>query len=713
MTVPPSPARPPDGPPSRQPPEPDRRRALLRALRSGVLGCGLVCGGVLLADRLFPPDLGRYQARSTLVLDRDGGTLRGFLSPDGAWRLEAGVEDVAPLYLDLLRGYEDRRFDRHPGIDPLALLRAVGQAWRHGRVISGGSTLTMQVARLLEPRPRTLSAKLIEMLRALQLEAHYSKAEILGFYLTLAPFGGNLEGVRAASLAYFGREPAQLTPAQAALLVALPQSPTARRPDLHPEAARRARTQVLQRLHAAGRLDARTLAEADAEPLPLARQPLPRIAPHLAERLAGASPPGSTLRTTIDPALQRLAEQVAATARQRLEPEAEVAALVLEIRSRAVLAYVGGSVSGPAGQVDMVRALRSPGSTLKPLLYALAFEGLPLHPETRIEDRPIAFGAYRPGNFGGGFRGSLTVRSALQQSLNVPAVGLLARLGPAQVAGRLRAAGMQLALPGGPGAEAGLSLALGGVGVRLEHLAGAYAALADGGVARPLRLLADSPVATGTRLVDPRAAWSVVDILRGTPPPDGRSPDPDRPLAYKTGTSYGFRDAWAAGFTPDHVLVVWVGRPDGTPRPGAVGRDEAAPILFRLADLLPRGRGFPPPPMGVLPTGAPLPEPLRHFELDPLRAVVATPPAAAPLAVAFPPDGAEVDLAAGSGQPEALPLEAMGGRPPFRWLVNDLPLPGGEEGEGARFWQPDGPGFARITVIDSAGQQARSTVRLR
>ncbi len=671
----------------------------------------LLLATLLTLDRLFPPDLSRYRDRGTLVLDQDGGTLRAFLAADGTWRLHADPGQVSGTYLALLKAYEDKRFDRHPGVDPLALARAVGQALWHGEVVSGGSTLTMQVARLLEPRPRTLGAKLAEMARALQLEARYGKEEILAMYLTLAPFGGNLEGVRAAALAYWGREPDRLTLSQAALLVALPQSPTARRPDERPEAAKAARDRVLARLSAAGVLDPRDAAEAAEEPVPTARLPLPQWAPHLAERLRRSHPAGSTIASTIDPVLQSQAESIAAEARRRLEPEAEVALLVVETATRQVRAYVGGSFDGPGGQVDMVRAVRSPGSALKPLLYALAFEDLPLHPETRIDDRPVAFGAYRPRNFDGGFRGSVTVREALQASLNVPAVALLSRLGPTRAAGRLSAAGARLVLPEGAGGRVGLPLALGGVGIRLEDMALLYAALADGGTARPLRFTEGQGAGDPRRLVGPVAAWQVADILAGTPRPDGRSAgDGARPFAYKTGTSYGYRDAWAVGFSPAHVAVVWVGRPDGTPRPGAMGRGEAAPILFRLADLLPDAGPFPPAPPGTVLAGpgTPLPAPLRQFELLPptVMAVSRPGPRVAPLGVAFPPDGAEVDLGVEAGAPLPLPLEAMGGQPPFRWLVNGLPV----QGAG---WLPDGPGFAEVAVTDASGQRAAVQVRVR
>nr|WP_246463426.1 penicillin-binding protein 1C [Nitrospirillum iridis] len=683
----------------------------------GRLAAGLLAlvAVALVADRLFPPDLRRWQARSTLVTDERGEVLRAFITDDDSWRLPMGVDDASPIYLKLLVAYEDHRFYRHPGVDPLALARAVAQAVRHGRVVSGGSTLTMQVARLLEPRPRTVGAKLIEMFRAVQLEARFSKREILGMYLTLAPFGGNLEGARAASLAYFDRPPAVLTPGQAALLVTLPQSPTKRRPDLAPAAARAGRDALLRRMATAGVLTPQAAREAMSEPVPTDRRPLPFLAPHLADRLRRAAPPGSVIASTLDAGLQRRVEALARDTQGTLEPAAEVAVLVMEIASRKVRAYVGGSFTGPYGQVDMVAAPRSPGSALKPFLYGLGFEALPLHPETRINDAPAVFGDYAPRNFDGGFHGLVTVREALQQSLNVPAVKVLDRLGPARFLGRLREVGAQVILPR-PDTAPGLPLALGGLGLSLADLTNLYADLGDGGQALPLLLTpaeGDGPGGKrpARRLMSALAAWYVADILSGTPRPDGRAAVGGRWLAYKTGTSYGFRDAWAVGFTPTHVVGVWVGRPDGTPRPGAAGRDVAAPLLFRLVDLLP-DRGTPPGrPPGALEAGPghALPPALALFDRAPPGGGAVDGPAL--LKIAFPPDGAEVERAEGrDGVTAPVPLEAVGGRPPLRWLVNGLPLPGAGEGVD---WVPDGIGFADIAVIDAAGQRAKATVRVR
>ncbi|MEE3625432.1 penicillin-binding protein 1C [Nitrospirillum sp. BR 11752] len=692
------------------PPAGSRRARAARWARR--LGAGVLVLAVLalVADRLFPPDLARWRNRSTLVTDEKGEVLRAFITDDDAWRLPLTAAEASPLYLKLLVAYEDHRFYHHPGIDPLALARALAQAIRHGRIVSGGSTLTMQVARLLEPRPRTVWAKLVEMARAVQLEARFSKRDILGMYLTLAPFGGNLEGARAASLAYFDRPPAALTPGQAALLVTLPQSPTKRRPDLAPAAARAGRDGLLRRMAATGVLTRQAAREAMSEPLPLDRRPLPFLAPHLADRLRREAPPGAVIASTLDAGLQRRVEALVRDVQGTLEPAAEIAVLVMEVGSRKARAYVGGSFSGPFGQIDMVAAPRSPGSALKPFLYGLGFEALALHPETRINDAPTIFGDYAPRNFDGGFHGLVTVREALQQSLNVPAVKVLDRLGPARFLGSLRDAGAQIVLPR-PDAAPGLPLALGGLGLSLADLTNLYADLADGGQVQPLLLTSQAGIKRpARRLMSPVAAWYVADILAGTPRPDGRAAVGGRWLAYKTGTSYGFRDAWAVGFTSTHVVGVWVGRPDGTPRPGAAGRDTAAPLLFRLMDLVPDHGGSPNPPPGVLEAGPGhgLPPALALFD----RGGPGVTQAQAPLRIAFPPDGAEVERTEGrDGVPIPVPLEALGGQPPLRWLVNGLPLQSAA-GDGAD-WVPDGIGFADIAVIDAAGQRAKASVRVR
>jgi penicillin-binding protein 1C len=651
----------------------------------------------LALDRLFPPDLQRYAMRSRELLDETGDPLNMATAPDGNWRLATTPEEVSPRYLAMLLATEDRRFWRHPGVDPLALARALWQIARRGHVVSGGSTLTMQVARLLTPHRHDVAGKLEDIARAAQLEWHFSKREILAIYLTLAPFGGNIEGVRAASLIYFGHEPLALTGEEAALLVALPQSPTRLRPDRHSALAARAQRKLLARL--------RETVEEPRALEPVQRHPLPAWAPHLAQRLGGAARDATPLRTTIDGALQRAAEALVRREERWLGADANLAALIVRNRDRAVLAYVGGvDYFGESGMVDLVRARRSPGSTLKPFIYGLAIDDARIAPDTLIDDAPLRIGDYAPQNFDRRFHGLVTVREALQQSYNIPAVALLDEIGPARLAAALRQAGAMLALP--QGSEPGLPLALGGVGVSLEDLAALYAALADGGRAAPLRLLADEPPASPVPIMTETAAREIGDILKGTPRPDGVSSAGTRAIAYKTGTSYGFRDAWAIGFSPAFTVAVWVGRSDGSPRPGAFGRDTAAPVMFRLFDLMPsepeEGARV---PLDRTPPGA-----LRRFRPR------ATPPLAgraSPLAIVFPPESALVEVRRDPEAASPIALEASGGVPPYRWAVNGQPLPDPPIGTATPIWRPEGPGFFRLSVSDSDGRAVSEEIRLR
>ncbi len=658
------------------------------------------------------PPLERGRLLSALVLARDGSILRGFLSADGKWRLPVTAESVDPVYRRMLVATEDQRFAEHKGIDPLAALRALGQLARHGHVISGASTLTMQAVRLLERRPRTLSAKLIEMAEALGLERRWAKDDILSLYLTLAPFGGNLEGVRAASLAYFGKEPSHLSAGEAALLVALPRSPERLRPDRHPEAARVARDAVLVRMHTRGVISERTLAEARAEPIAQHRLALPFHAPHLARAMRAAEPLAPVQRTTIEPLLQRQVEALLNREAAALDPQATLAALVVDNRAREVIAYVGNADFAAIhrhGTLDMARAVRSPGSALKPFIYAMAFDRLIIHPQTVLDDRPRHFGDYAPSDFDGHFQGEVSAAEALQYSLNVPAVAVLDRLGSSRFTSALAAAGIRLHLPR-PEAEPGLAVALGGAGISLYDLATLYVALSQGGEMAVLGTRADDPPVRGTAIFGPAAAWYVNDILGNAPPPPGMLPAEvrrGRHLAFKTGTSYGFRDAWAVGYDSRVTIAVWAGRPDGTPMPGRSGRVTAAPVLFKIADLL----GPAPPdiapelPRGVLRAShRDLPPALRRLDPAPLEAGKGR-DAGGPK-ILYPPDGAVV-----AWDRAALPLEAVGGRGPLRWLVDGRPLPPAAP-RRTLYWQPGEIGFARLTVIDAKGRSARATVRL-
>ncbi len=671
---------------------------------------------------LGPAPLGERLEFSTAVVDRDGRLLRPYATAEGRWRLPARTEGVDPRYLALLIAYEDKRFREHGGVDPAAMMRATAQIVAHGHIVSGGSTLTMQVARLLEPRTeRSLAAKLRQIVRAVEIEHHLSKDEVLALYLSMAPYGGNLEGIRAATLAYFGKEPRRLTLGEAALLVALPQSPEARRPDRSVEIARRARDRVLDRVATAGIFAPAEITQAKAEPVPSARTPMPMLAPHAAADAVAALPGRSLIRLTIDGAWQASLEELARERARALGPNISVAILAVDHATGEVLARVGSAGyfdDERAGQVDMTNALRSPGSTLKPFIYGLGFEDGLIHPETLIDDRPARYGAYAPENFDLTFQGTVAIRKALQMSLNVPAVAVLDKVGAGRFTARLRHAGGALVLP--KGEVPGLAMGLGGVGVRLSDLVKLYAGLARLGTTVPLSERPDAalPAASDTpaqdaarqdfaRLMEPVAAWYVGSILIGTPPPENA---PAGRIAFKTGTSYGYRDAWSIGFDGKRTIGVWVGRPDGAPVPGLVGRVAAAPILFdAFARSGKTAAPLPHAPRGALfAANGKLPLPLQRFRPGGLPSEGSEPT----VKIMFPPNGARLELTAGDGGgADPLALKISGGALPLTVLVNGVPL-ANATAKRTLFYQPDGPGFLRLTVMDANGAADSVVVRL-
>ncbi len=564
---------------------------------------------LLALDFAFPPPLPKARDTSTLVVARDGTPLRAFADRDGVWRYPATPENVSPLYLQALLNYEDRWFWKHPGVNPWALLRAGGQWIRRGRIVSGGSTLTMQVARILDRHSRTPWGKAKQLLRALQLEAHLSKREILTLYLERAPFGGTIEGVEAASWAYLGKPASQLSQAEAALLAVLPQSPSRLRPDRHPDAAQVARDKVLERMARLGVWTEHDVRDARIEPVVARSLQPPMQAALLAERLRQAQPRAARIESTLDPQLQRTLEERVSAYFSMLPERTSAALLVVDNTSMEARAYVGSAAFGDKarlGHVDMVRAWRSPGSTLKPFLYGLALDDGLIHSESLLIDAPQSFGGYRPGNFDAAFNGPIGAAEALRLSLNVPAVDLLDRVGPTRFSARLANNGLALKYP--RGSQPNLSLILGGTGARLEDLVGAFAAFNRDGLSGRVRYTVADP-ALDRRLLSPGAAWIVREMLEANPRPGygmGTFDIGSRPrVAWKTGTSYGFRDAWAIGGTRRYTVGVWVGRPDGTPLPGQYGAVTALPLMFEVIDSLPRTRGDAvprPPPASVAQT---------------------------------------------------------------------------------------------------------------
>ncbi|MGZ8388058.1 MAG: penicillin-binding protein 1C [Rhodoplanes sp.] len=687
------------------------RRRVAAFVASATLAC--VCLGsaaALWIGSLGPAPVGEGLAFSTVVLDRDGKLLRPYATAEGRWRLPVRPETVDPRFFDLLLAYEDRRFLTHRGVDPAALARAAAQFASHGRIVSGASTLTMQVARLLEPRSeRTLAAKLKQIVRAVEIEQRLTKNEVLALYLSLAPYGGNLEGIRVAALAYFGHEPRRLTLGEAALLVALPQSPQARRPDRFPAAAQAARDRVLDRIAAAGAIDPGEIARARAEPVPRARRPMPMLAPHAADRAVAEAPARPAHRLTIDAAWQASLEELARERARAVGPDISVAILAVDHATGEVLARVGSADyfdERRAGQVDMTMAVRSPGSTLKPFIYGIGFEDGFIHPETLVDDRPVRYGAYAPENFDLTYQGTVSVRRALQLSLNVPAILVLDKVGPNRFGARLAQAGVRLVLPAGE--APGLAMGLGGTGVTLADLVRLYAGLARLGATVALtERHAASPMEQPQRLMEPVAAWQVGNVLLGAPPPDNAA---GGRIAFKTGTSYGYRDAWAVGFDGKRTIGIWVGRPDGAPVPGILGRTAAAPILFDAFARLGKPLApLPPAPKGVVfASNGKLPLPLQRFRPSALPTEGADPP----LRILFPPNGARLDLASGeSDASAAIALKISGGRLPVTVLVNGMPKATLRDRQTVTV-APDGSGFMRLTILDSTGATDSVLVRL-
>lgn len=674
---------------------------------AGVVIAGAGLFALDAADRAFPPPLEQAAAVSPEVLDADGQLLRAFATPQGRWRLKTGTSDVDPQFIRMLIAYEDRRFYDHRGIDPWALGRAALQFVSHGRIVSGASTLSMQVARLIEPREgRSLSAKLLQIVRAVQIERRLSKAQILDLYLTHAPYGGNLEGVRAASLAYFGKEPKRLTVAEAALLVALPQLPEKRRPDRNLKAAEAARKRVLDRIAVTEVVGDGEAERAEGVAIPARRLQLPALAAHVAEAALRKDPKAVQHQTTLKKQVQAGLESVARAATMKLGPKLSLAMVMADAGTGEIVAEVGSADyfdASRSGWIDMTRISRSPGSTLKPFIYGLAFEQGLVSQETIIEDRPADFFGYRPRNFDMSYQGDVTVREALQLSLNVPAVKLLDAVGPSRLMVRFRRADVRPVLP--PNETPGLAIGLGGVGITLKDLVQLYTALANRG--QPVRIgdgVTNEPgKIDGEPLLEPVAVWNVADILSGVIPPAGA---PQRGIAYKTGTSYGYRDAWSVGYDGRYVLGIWVGRPDNSAVPGLTGYGTAAPILFEaLAKSGIATTPLPRPPAGAVRVAqTDLPISQRRFAVN-ANGLLATSGREPAPQIVYPPEGAHVDLGAKEGDLSPLMLKLQGGRAPFRWLANGKPLPDLSR-RRTQSWMPDGGGYSKLTVIDSMGRAA-------
>lgn len=619
----------------------------------------LVCA----AAWFFPPGLSRLHETGRVVLGCCGQRIATFEDRQGEWKLPTSAAMVDPLFTQMLVAVEDRHFYREPGVDPFSILRATVQMLAAGHVVSGASTLTMQVVRLLHPAPRTLGVKISEAFRALALAEHASKVRVLGMWLSLAPFGGNLVGVDAASRAWFGHPPNALSPAEAALLVALCRLPAALDPAHHPRAAMTARNRVLQSAREAGIISRDAMVRAEATPVPRDLHRFTLLSPQVTAHL----PSGA--RTTIEPALDAALARFADGQLRLLAPHESLVIIIADAHSRAIRAIYAGDWANPrrAGFLDLTRAIRSPGSTLKPFLYGLAFADGLARPDSRLRDLPRSFGGYAPDDYTGKFMGTVSAATALRRSLNLPAIALMRRYGAARFAATLASAGAPLTLP--RDTEPSLPLALGGAGITMRRLMTLYAALASDGRVEPLHLIAGFQPA-GRRLLSPAVTHAITGILTRRFP--GGGPEG---VAWKTGTSAGNRDNWAFGYNKINVIGVWIGKPDG----GALPDQSALAALPLLADLF-----------GLLPT-APLPVVRVHPPVD-----LASAAPRSNLTILFPPPDATL--------PRGVPVSvrAIGGVRPLHFLIDDHLLDTTPALRRAT-WLPDTPGYYRLTILDARG----------
>ena len=658
--------------------------------------CLAVTAALLLWFAQSPVSKADQFATSPILKDRHGALLNVRTVEEGTWRMAASLEDIDPAFIEALLFIEDKRFYSHPGVDGPAILRAL-KSWREeGRIVSGASTLTMQLVRQYKPRPRTFKSKVLESFEALRFELHFSKKEVLEQYLTRISYGGNIEGIEAASRLYFGKSPRFLSGDEIALLIALPQAPEARRPDRHAQAAKLGRNRILQRLHAGGLIDAPSAARAKEAAIPLEKAFLPQQAWLTARKLSGN---GETVRSWIHPARQTALENLLSDYVEAQPTTVNASAILIHAKTRQVRAHAAiGRRDHDGGWLDMTAAIRSPGSTLKPFVYGLGIDDGLIGANTKLRDAPSRFGAYRPENFDRSYHGEVTVSQALQHSLNIPAVSVLDHVGGRRLDATLRASGART-LQSGPDTDdttAGLALALGGTGLRATDLALLYTAIANDGMAAPLSWTQSDDVSPDAfELLQADTAKTLRHVMAAAPRPKGVMPShlgrniPE--VAYKTGTSYGYRDSWAAGISGDYVIVVWVGRPDGGPRPGVTGRKAAAPLLFKIADTLPiKSKQTP------------------SIHQTKMSKRLKSAEDIAPV-ILFPLEDTEIIVSKFKDPNEAVDLLVQANGDDTRVYVDTTPITRGRN--GYRFTPPS-PGFYEMKVVDASGAQSKTRFRV-
>lgn len=690
------------------------RRRIAKMLGLLALLWGVGYAGLLILDRMYPLTLSRYHDQSLIITDKEGEWLQVYLSQDDKRRIATTPEQVTSDYLRLLIQYEDQRFYRHQGIDWWAVIRATGQNLRAGKVVSGASTLTMQTAKLLHPRPRTFRNKLIEAFRAWQLERQLSKTEILSMYLTLAPAGGNIEGLQAAAYYYFDKPLDKLSLGESAWLVALPQSPAKL---THPKAAIAARNKVLKRGKENGVINQSQYQRAIAEPLVFQKIPFPRLAPHYSQQAKWYHQRQKrdtfTAKTSLDKSLQTALSQALKSQLPLQHPQSNLAGGIMANTSGEWLAYVGSAdffAAARQGQVDMLTAVRSPGSALKPFISLFAFDWLHYQPQTTIDDTPIRDNAYRPSNYDTHYHGRISLGDALQRSRNVPAVRLMAAIKPDYFADKVKQQGLPLYFP--VGGRPNLAVALGGVGIKGIDLTQLYRQLAN--CAYDNQSHSGKTQAT---LATQLACWQVTDILRKSRDGQGQVFFGAEPIAFKTGTAYGWRDRWVFAYSKDYTIVLWSGRADGQFAEQRAGAEALVPLLRQVIARLPN------PPQydsqkrpKQLITGKSLPARLRHVGVGQAVAasslqstsISAMPLAANPnrLKIIAPLDGGTIDYQTG----QALTLKIEGGTPPFIYLLNNDIIE--QTLNRHKRYENAVSGSYQLTVIDAQGNTASSQFRL-
>ncbi|WP_146897803.1 penicillin-binding protein 1C [Adhaeribacter aerolatus] len=563
----------------------------LRILRYGSGLFLFCCLSLAILNYLFPLQL--TISYSPVITAADGSVINAFLSRDDKWRMKLEPDEINPVLEKAILLKEDKYFYYHPGVNPVAFVRAFYRNSITRKTTSGASTITMQVARLLYPRERTYWHKLLEIFRALQLEWYYSKAEILHLYLNLVPFGGNIEGVRAASVLYFQQSPKQLSLAQAVTLSVIPNKPSSLRIGLRNEQIVAFRNKWLQYFQPQNAFPAKEIADALAEPLEAKRVEAPQVAPHFAYRLYRQNRNQANIKTTLNRPIQEKVEQLTYNYMQQLRYKniQNASVIIINNQTHAVEAYLGSadfSDVAHSGQVDGVRAIRSPGSTLKPLLYATAFDRGLLTPKTIITDVPVDYAGYRPENYYGNYSGNITIEQALATSLNIPAVKILDQLGVPTFVQKLQQA--EFSQVKKTGNQLGLSLILGGCDVTLEELTTLFSVFANNGKYSSLRWRQEDTLAVQKQLISPAAAYMVNQILTQLQRPDlphnAQNSMHLPKIAWKTGTSYGRRDAWSIGYNKKYTVGVWVGNFSGEGVPELNGTDSATPLLFSIFNAI-------------------------------------------------------------------------------------------------------------------------------